>query len=252
MQIPFPFGAAEDIAWLRGRLRSRFGPAPPPLRRPPLGQLVRSLISGRTRDEVSAAAHRRLAAAFPDPARLAAAPVAEIEAALAGVTFPEVKARQLRAALRLVAESRPDFDLAFLAGLGVAPALDWLERLPGVGRKVSAATLNFSTLRMPALVVDTHLLRVLRRFGFVGIRADSRGAYDRMMGIVPDWTAAELAELHILMKRLGQSTCHADRPACPTCPLRPRCRSGTRLRGAPGGRPAEVASAARAERPRPA
>ena len=64
-------------------------------------------------------------------------------------------------------------------------SLIWLERLSGVGRKFAAATPNFGTLARPALVIDTHHLRVLRRLGFVGWRADLRKTYDTVMPLLP-------------------------------------------------------------------
>lgn len=224
MQMAFSFGAAEDMEWVRDRPRTRFGPRPAFVRAP-IGQLVKSMISSRTRDEVSLGAYRRLVGAYPEWSAIALAPAAEVEAVIRDVTFAEVKARHLGGALAAVAASRPDFDLTFLGSLGVERALAWLERLPGVGRKVSASTLNFSTLRMPAFVVDTHVLRVLRRFGFVRSTADTRTAYDLTMEISPGWSAADLAELHVLMKRLGQTICRADRADCRNCPVSRRCKA---------------------------
>lgn len=235
MQMAFSFGAAEDMEWVRDRLRACFGPQPISVRTP-IGQLVKSMISGRTRDQVSLSAYRRLVRAYPDWSAIALAPAAEVEAAIRDVTFADAKARHLGGALSAVAASRPDFDLTFLGGLGVERALAWLERLPGVGRKISASTLNFSTLRMPAFVVDTHVLRILCRFGFVRGKADTRTAYDLTMEISPGWSAADLAELHVLMKRLGQTVCHADCADCRNCPISRRCRDAGRA-ALPGAGP---------------
>ena len=227
MQMALSFGAAQDIEWVRDQLRSRFGrPGPIPVRTP-IGQLVKSSISGRTRDEVSLGAYHRLIDAYPDWSDIVRAATADIEAVIGDVTFPDVKARYLRDALRTIAASRPDFDLAFLGAQSVTRALEWLERLPGVGRKVSASTLNFSTLRMPAFVVDTHILRILRRFGFVRSKADTRTAYEVTMAMLYEWSASDLAELHILMKRLGQTVCRADRACCANCPISQHCHAST-------------------------
>ena len=232
MQMALGFGAAQDIEWVRDRLRSRFGHPGPIGVRTPIGQLVKSSISGRTRDEVSLYAYRRLIGAYPHWSDVVRATTADIEAIIADVTFADVKARYLRDALRNIAAGRPDFDLAFLGAQSVTSALEWLERLPGVGRKVSASTLNFSTLRMPAFVVDTHIVRILRRFGLVRSKADTRTAYDVTMAMIYEWSAADLAELHILMKRLGQTICRADRTCCRDCPIGRRCRaSAARSRG---------------------
>ncbi|MGB6184598.1 MAG: endonuclease III [Sphingopyxis granuli] len=228
MQMAFSFWAIEDMEWVRDRLRCRFGrPAEPVRVRTPVGQLVKSMISGRIRDAVSLGAYHRLVEIYPEWFSIAQATTAEVEEAIGDVTFPDVKAQYLRDALTLVAADRPDFDLTFLGALDVESALAWLERLPGVGRKVSASTLNFSTLRMPAFVVDTHILRIMRRFGFVRGKGDTRTVYDLTMTALSDWCATDLAELHVLIKRLGQTVCRADRADCRSCPIGRRCRAAT-------------------------
>ncbi len=224
MQLAFGFGADEDLAWVRDQLRCRFGLPSPALARTPIGQLVKSMISSRTLDETSRGAYERLIETYMGWSALAKAPAGDIETVIGDVTFPDVKARYLEQALPAIAAVQPDFDLAFLAYLGVGGALAWLERLPGVGRKVSASTLNFSTLNMPAFVIDSHILRILRRFGFVRGKADTRTSYDAVMSVSRGWSADDLAELHILMKRLGQTICRADRAGCRDCPIRQRCQ----------------------------
>jgi endonuclease-3 len=230
MQMAFGFGAVRDVMWVRDQLRSGFGRPGPISVRTPIGQLVKSSISGRTRDEISLRAYRRLVRTYREWSDLAGASTDDVQAVIGDVTFPDVKARHLGGALRAIAACHPDFDLAFLGDLSVARALAWLERLPGVGRKVSASTLNFSALNMPAFVVDTHVLRILRRYGFVRPKADTRTAYDTVMVMSDGWSAADLAELHILMKRLGQTICRADRALCRDCPIRCRCKAAADAR----------------------
>ena len=248
MQMAFDFGAVADMAWVRDRLRFFFGCADRVSARAPIGQLVKSLISNRTLDEVSLAAYRRLVAAYPEWPALAAAPAGDVVALIGDVTFPDVKARHLGDALCVIGARHPDFDLDFLGRMSVAEALAWLERLPGVGRKVSASTLNFSTLNMPAFVLDTHVLRVSSRYGFVRNTAGTRAAYDAVMAASPRWSAAELAELHILMKRLGQTICRHDRARCPDCPIRRRCKAAA----ASVPRPARIGERNRDRRQGPA
>ncbi|MDB5736906.1 MAG: endonuclease, partial [Sphingomonas bacterium] len=69
-------------------------------RRTPIGQLVKSLISSRTRDAVSLAAYRSLRERFGSAAGIAAAPVAAVETVIARVTFADVKAPRLVETLR--------------------------------------------------------------------------------------------------------------------------------------------------------
>ncbi|RZK76435.1 MAG: Fe-S cluster assembly protein HesB, partial [Methylobacterium sp.] len=70
----------------------------------PLSELVSSLLSHRTRNAESGRAFKALRARYPDWAAMLAAPVSEIEAAIAGVTWPELKAPRIQAILRTVAE----------------------------------------------------------------------------------------------------------------------------------------------------
>jgi endonuclease-3 len=226
MQMMFDFGAISDVAWIRKQLGSFFGRPARGSACSPIGQLVKSSISNRTLDEISLAAYLRLVKAYPEWPALAAASTGDVEDLISDVAFPDSKARHLGGALRIIGAGQPDFDLNFLGRLSIDEALAWLERLPGVGRKVSAATLNFSTLDMPAFVVDTHILRVLSRYGFVRNTADTLTAYDAVMAASPQWSAAELAELHILIKRLSQTICQHGRARCRDCPLLQRCKAG--------------------------
>jgi endonuclease-3 len=223
MQASFDFGGPSEIAGMRDRLRRAFGPRGRALKRKPIGQLVRSMIGSRTHDEVSERAYRRLVHRYPRWSDMAEAAPKAIETMIADVTFADAKARQIGGALRMIRTSHPDFSLDFLKGLSVDQAMFWLERLPGVGPKVAAATLNFSTLGRDAFVADTHVLRVLGRFGFVDRRAGIETAQDAVRAATAGWSPEECAELHSLLKYLGQTICRAGKADCSCCPLQARC-----------------------------
>ncbi|WP_212741942.1 MULTISPECIES: endonuclease III [unclassified Sphingomonas] len=225
MQSGFGFHGHDDIQrWQRALepMRALAGPLP---RRAPIGALVKSMISGRTRDAVSLAAYDRLAAAFGTPARLLAAGPAEVLRCIGAVTHAEDKARYLIGALGRIAAERRGFDLRFLGELPLDDALAWLERLPGVGRKVAAATLNASTLDRPVLIVDGHVLRVLRRTGFVRRSAEGRAASEAVTRAMPEWRGGDFLDFHIATKKLGQTLCRFDAADCARCPLRTDCRA---------------------------
>ena len=224
MQESFAF-AARDISTWRDQLRAV---ELPERRRSPVGQLVKSLISARTRDAVSTAAYRRLAACYRAPAALAQATPAAVARTIADVTFADAKATHLVAALQRIADEDDGFALDHLAARPLGEALAWLERLPGVARKVSASTLNASTLGRPVMIVDTHVLRVLRRLGFVPATADYRAASEAVTAAAAGWSGDDLLGLHIAMKRLGQGVCRWDVPACDACPLAATCPVGRR------------------------
>ena len=226
MQIPLDFGDAARLREIRRRLLPLWEDIYARPRRTPIGQLVKSLISSRTKDAESLAVYERLIERCPRWSDITAMPLADLVKALSGVTFPEPKAEQLQAALHRIMRISPDFDLDFLAKMPVAEALALLEQLAGVGPKVAASVLNFSTLQMPSFVVDEHVRRVLCRFGLVRPKADVRTCREFVTATLHEATAEDFRELHILLKRLGQVACHAGDPNCRICPLADLCRAG--------------------------
>ncbi|MDT8759994.1 hypothetical protein MZO42_14930 [Sphingomonas psychrotolerans] len=225
MQSQFGFSGRDDIRrWQEALapIRALAGPLP---RRSPIGALVKSMISGRTRDPVSLAAYGRLVAAFGTPGRVLAAGREAVLCCIHDVTHAEDKARYVIGTLGRIAEERKGFDLTFLAMPPLEEALGWLERLPGVGRKVAAATLNGSTLDRPVLIVDGHVLRVLQRLGFVDKHADARVASEAVTAAMPEWNGTAFRDFHVATKALGQSICRFGAPDCSRCPLRGDCRS---------------------------
>jgi endonuclease-3 len=227
VQDVFDF-AGDDLAFIRRELARLFGRLTGPERSAPIWRLVRALIGCRTYDRVADPAMARLLASWPEPGLLAAASPAAVARALGDVTFADDKARNLVAALRQIGRERPDHDLAFLRHRPLHQALEWLERLPGVGQKVAAATLNASTLRLRVFIVDSHVHRILQRFGFIGPRADPQEGRDTVTAAAGAFDADGLLELFALMKRLGQTLCRYERPACHACPLASRCMAGNR------------------------
>jgi endonuclease-3 len=226
MQQTFEFLQTEceaDLRFIKTRLHRLFGDFRFEDRGDPVSQLVGSLLSSRTHDSVSLRAFERLAKGFPDWDAVADAPQADILDAIGDVTFPEKKAADLKQALRLIRARFGRITLDFLNGLEPEQALFQLEQLPGIGRKTAAAILNFSSLRMRTFVVDTHVLRVLQRFGFLRERAETGEAYDAVMAAADGFDADHLFELHWHIKRLGQSVCSHTHAACDSCPLASKC-----------------------------
>ena len=223
MQAILPFSQATDLVSIRERLGLRFGRIRAEERPDPVSQMVGSFIGSRTYDWKSWHAFVRLVQRYPSWDAVADAPVADLEASLEGVTFSEKKAPELKQALRAIRTRFGQINLDFLAGYDVDQALSCLEQFHGIGRKIAAATLNFSSLRMRSFVVDTHVLRVLQRFGFVGMRSDTAAAYDAVMASADGLDADDLFELHWHMKALGQTICTHAKAICADCPLSDIC-----------------------------
>jgi endonuclease-3 len=228
MQSALAFGQSADLVFLRDRLRDRFGPQFDAQRHDPISQLVKATISTQTYDAVSSAAFERLVIRYPDVEELAAAQVEDIKAVIADVRHVEDKASYVSEALRMIKARQGEIALDFLWDWPVDLAMRWLMGLSGVGHKVAAAVLNFSTLRRRIFVVDTHVLRVLQRFGFVGTKADYEDASDAVMAAADSFDTDDLYELHWLLKYLGQQICTHGIVHCSECPLAATCMKRVR------------------------
>jgi endonuclease-3 len=192
----------------------------------PLSELVSSFINHRTRNRESGAAFKRLRATFPTWADLANADVADIERALHGVRWPEMKAPRLKAILRTIHAKTGGWSLDFLGQMPVEEALDWLKALPGVGPKTAAACLSFSTLRRRALPVDSHHHRVAKRLGLIGPTVGEGPAHAVLTALLPaEWDAQQVYDHHEVLMFHGQRCCHWRSPACGRCVLRNICPS---------------------------
>lgn len=203
----------------------------------PLSELVSSLLSHRTRNADSARAFRTLRQQFGSWNAVRDAETAAVEQAIAACTWPEQKAPRLQRVLQLITERCGTLSLDFLEAYEVAVARAWLEALPGVGPKTSAAVLLFSRLRMPALPVDSHHHRVAVRVGLIPARIAVGPAHVRLAALLPEaWDAQQVYDHHEVMMLHGQKCCYFHQPACRRCPLLEVCPFGqTRLGAAPGG-----------------
>ncbi len=234
-------GERQRLAEVHRRLLEAYGQPSPREVWDPLTQLIYSLCSSRTKTPESHAVLRALRERYEGwPAgaetwsevrwkRLRDAPVAEIEETIQLATFADRKAPQLKATLEQITQKTGALSLAFLANYRTEKIRAWLEQFPGIGSQVSAAIVNFSSLRRPVLSVDGHHQRVSTRLGFAPERSTARQVEETLMRIVPaGWGAITLDENHQLTKTLGQRVCTPQRPLCKRCPLLQLCPAGSK------------------------
>jgi len=193
----------------------------------PLSELISSLLSHRTRNADSGRAFKALRARFSDWRALMNAPTEEVEATIEGVTWPEQKAPRLQAVLRAVEERHGSLSLNFLKDLPVAEARAWLESIPGIGPKTSAAVLSFSVLRKAALPVDSHHHRVAQRTGLIPQSVAVGPSHAALAALLPeDWDAQQVYDHHEVMMLHGQRCCFFKNPACGRCAVLDLCPTG--------------------------
>ncbi len=223
----FPPVPDTRLAEIHELLLTEYGRPAPRIPWDPLTQLIYSMLASRTKTEDSHEVMRGLQARYATWEELRDATLAEFEQQIQGVTFPELKAPRIKAALLGITARYGSLTLDFLAKYRTEKIREWLESFEGVGAQISAAVVNFSTLRRRALCVDANHLRVVQRLGLTP-RADADTTEIRLMRLVPeDWDAARLDEHHSLVKLHAQSLCSFDEPKCGRCPLRAKCRYGS-------------------------
>lgn len=171
--------------------------------------LIATLISLRTREEVTRVAAWRLFALAGDPAALAALPESEIADAIRPAHFAESKARTIGAVARSIHEERGD---------RVPDTLEGLLALRGVGRKTANLVLTLG-FHEPGICVDTHVHRIFNRLGYVATHTPEeteqalRQKLPRRYWIpVNNWLVI-----------FGRNQCTPQSPRCSTCPVLRYC-----------------------------
>ncbi|MFH8726417.1 endonuclease III [Streptomyces termitum] len=177
--------------------------------RNPFELLVATVLSAQTTDLRVNQTTPALFARYPTPEDLAAAVPEEVEELIRPTGFFRAKTKSI---MGLSAALRDDF------GGEVPGRLEDLVKLPGVGRKTAFVVLG-NVFGVPGITVDTHFMRLSRRFGWtasddpVKIEAEIAEIFPKS-----DWT--------MLSHRVifhGRRICHARRPACGACPITHLC-----------------------------
>lgn len=197
----------------------------------PLSELVSSLLSHRTKNSQSAEAYRNLINKFGTWEAVRDAPTEAVQQAIHPCTWPEQKAPRLQQVLRKVTELNDGkLSLDCIESMEIPAARQWLEALPGVGPKTSAAVLSFSTLRGRALPVDSHHFRVAVRLGIIDKKIGEGKANYVLEALLPDYfTAQDVYDNHQLMMKHGQQVCFHYHPNCKGCVLLDICPTGQAL-----------------------
>lgn len=175
--------------------------------------LIAAILSAQCTDarvnSITAGLFRR----FPTLASVAAAPIESIEAEIRSCGLFRGKARNISGASRILVEQQA----------GQVPAdRDQLIKLPGVGRKIANLILG-DCHGIPAIVVDTHCIRISRLIGLTDHEDPLKVERD-LSAALPEseWiTYGHLVVTH------GRDLCPARRPQCDRCPVQPYCRFGT-------------------------
>ena len=152
-----------------------------------------------------------LYAKYPDVTALAAATPEEIEAIVKPCGLGKSKARDISACMKILHEKYQD---------NVPCDFHALLSLPGVGRK-SANLIMGDVFGKPAIVTDTHCIRLSNRIGLVDNIKDPKKVEMALWKIIPPQEGNDLC--HRLVNH-GREVCTArTKPYCDRCCLADIC-----------------------------
>lgn len=149
---------------------------------------------------------------FPDVKALAEAPVEEIEEIVRPCGLGKSKARDISACMKILWEQY---------GGNVPEDFDSLLKLPGVGRK-SANLIMGDVFGKPAIVTDTHCIRLANRIGLVDGIKEPKKVEMALWKIIPPEEGNDLCHLFVYH---GREVCTArTKPYCDRCCLNDVCK----------------------------
>jgi endonuclease-3 len=185
----------------------------------PLDVLIQTILSQNTNDLNRDRAFQRLKNRFPlwDDV-LNAKTEATISAIRPGGLAGQ-KARRIREILHWIQKREGRLSLSFLKRMDSEEIKKLIGALKGVGPKTVHCLLLFGMGR-DVFPVDTHILRIGRRIGFIPESMDAVKAHAWMAPLIPK---GKSLSLHLNLIRFGRETCMARRPQCEDCLLAEEC-----------------------------
>ena len=176
--------------------------------------LVMARLSAQCTDARVNLVSRELFARFPTVDALADAPLEEIEAIVRPCGLFRTKAASIREECRML---RDRFDYR------VPDTMDDLLLMPGVGRKIANLMLG-DIYGKPAIVADTHCIRICGRFGMYDTALKDPTRVEKIMSALVQ--AEKQSDFCHRIVQFGRDTCSARAPKCADCPLRDVCEMG--------------------------
>ncbi len=175
----------------------------------PLQLLVATILSAQCTDARVNLVTPALFAKYPDAAGFAEADLLDVEAMIHSCGFYHAKALHIT-----------DMAKMLLSEFGgrVPDTMEELTRLPGVGRKTANLILG-DIYGKPAVVVDTHLIRISNLLGLVNTK-DPYKIEMRLKELLPPAESNDFCHRIVLH---GRAVCVARRPNCAACCMKAFC-----------------------------
>ena len=149
-------------------------------------------------------------AAFPTLEAFAAATPEEVGSIIRSCGLYQTKARDLVACAKMLLEQYNG---------KVPDTMEALTSLPGVGRKTANLILG-DIFHKPAIVADTHCIRITGRLGLTDGTKDPLQVEKQLRAVIPPEEGSDFCHRLVLH---GRAVCMARSPACADCLLKKGC-----------------------------
>jgi endonuclease-3 len=171
----------------------------------PWAVLVSTVLSLRTKDEVTSAVSRTLLAQAPGPAELLALGEKETARLAYPAGFYRTKAANLQRIAAILLEQYEG---------RVPPDMEALLALPGVGRKTANLVIT-EAFDMDGICVDIHVHRISNRMGWVETESPEKTE----MALRETLPRKYWKRINSLLVKYGQNICRPVSPFCSRCPI---------------------------------
>ena len=176
----------------------------------PFKILIGTILSARTRDEVTTTVIKALFSRFKNPDELSRANLSDIKKLIQKIGFYNVKASRLKEVSQLIIKKYN----------GEVPSnLDDLLTLPGVGRKTANCVLVYG-FKKPAIPVDIHVHRISNRIGIVNTKNPEETENVLQKSIDKKYWI----RVNETFVTFGQNICLPIKPKCNVCQLTKMCK----------------------------
>jgi len=174
--------------------------------------LVATILSAQCTDERVNIVTKVLFKKYKKPRDFAEAGIKELENDIRSTGFFRNKAKSIKESASIITN--------YYKGK-IPDSMAELIKLPGVGRKTASVILGTAFGVAEGIVVDTHVARLSRRFGFTKNK-DAVKIEKDLMKIIPknDWIIFS----HLMISH-GRAVCKARKPECDSCALSKLCPS---------------------------
>lgn len=175
----------------------------------PFKILISTIISARTKDEVTGPATERLFALADSPGKMSGISEERIEKAIFPAGFYHTKAKAIR---------KTSQELVERFGSRVPDTIEELLTLPGVGRKTANLVVTLAHNKA-GICVDTHVHRITNRWGYV----KTKTPHETEQALRAKLPKKHWIAVNTILVMHGQNICKPLSPMCSRCPVFKYC-----------------------------